>query len=87
MSNTFPFRIETPSGIFIEGQISSLEVRTMVGYLGIMARHEPIVAACPPGKIRICQEGEWTSFSTSRALLSSDGEKVCILTSLVKLAI
>lgn len=83
----FPFRIETPSGVFVEGRIAQLEVRTYVGALGIMAGHEPIVAACPPGRIRILQDGEWTSFSLSRAILVSDGETVKVLTSLAKLAV
>lgn len=83
----FPFRIETPSGVFIEGRIAQLEVRTYVGSLGIMAKHEPIVAACPPGKIRILQDGEWTAFAVSRAILVSDGEKVKVMTSLAKLAV
>ncbi len=83
----FPFRIETPSGVFIEGRIAQLEVRTYVGSLGIMAKHEPIVAACPPGKIRILQDGEWIAFAVSRAILVSDGEKVKVMTSLAKLAV
>lgn len=83
----FPFRIETPSGVFIEGRIAQLEVRTYVGALGIMAGHEPIVAACPPGRIRILQDGEWTAFTVSRAILVSDGETVKVMTSLAKLAV
>ena len=84
---TFPFTIETPSGTFIEGDITSLEVTTYEGRLGVMARHEPLVAACPPGLLRICQEGEWVSFRASRALLVADGTAVKFLTAQAKLAV
>ncbi len=84
---TFTFQIETPSGIFIEGAITQLQLRTYDGALGIMASHEPIVAACPPGKIKILQEGEWTTFTISRAILMSDGVTVRLLTSLARLSV
>lgn len=85
--NAFRFTIETPSGTFIEGDITSLEVTTYEGRLGVMAHHEPLVAACPPGRLRICQEGEWVSFHASRALLVADGVTVKLLTSQAKLAV
>ncbi len=88
MANTFHFSIETPAGIFIEGDdITQLEVSTPIGRLGVMAHHEPMVAACPPGKIRICQGGEWTTFRTSRAILVADGTAVKLLTPLARLVL
>lgn len=84
----FHFSIETPSGTFIEGDdITSVEITTGEGKLGIMARHEPIVAACPPGLMRICQGGEWITFRTSRAILVGDGTSVKLLTPLARLAV
>lgn len=88
MSTPFHFSIETPSGTFISGDdITEVEVLTFEGKLGIMARHEPIVAACPPGKMRICQDGEWTTFYADRSLLVSDGTQVKLLTAEAHLAI
>ncbi len=88
-ATAFHFCIETPSGIFIEGDdITEVEVTTPVGKLGILAHHEPMVAACPPGIMRICQGGEWTSFRTSRAILVVDeAGSVKLLTPLARLAI
>ena len=84
----FHFSIETPSGVFIEGDdITSVEVTTDIGKLGIMARHEPLVAACPPGLMRICQGGEWITFRTNRAILVCDGQTVKLLTPLARLAV
>lgn len=89
MENAFHFSIETPSGIFIEGSdITHVEVTTPLGKLGVMARHEPLVAACPPGIVRIRHNsGEWTNFRTSRAILVADGSSVKVLTSLARLSI
>ena len=84
---TFPFSILTPSGVFIEGSVTAVEVTTYEGSLGVMANHEPMVAACPAGLMRICQEGEWVTFRTSRALLVADGTDVRLLTSVAKLAV
>ncbi|HIV09235.1 MAG TPA: hypothetical protein IAC79_03885 [Candidatus Spyradenecus faecavium] len=88
MDTPFHFSIETPSGVFIEGDdITAVEVATSVGKLGVLARHEPMVAACPPGIIRIRQGGEWVSFRTSRAILVTDGKTVKLLTPLARLAV
>lgn len=88
MDTPFHFSIQTPSGIFVEGDdITLVEVTTAIGRLGIMARHEPLVAACPPGIVRICQAGEWVTFRTSRAILVVDGEAVKLLTPLARLAL
>lgn len=88
METPFHFSIETPSGTFISGDdITYLEVVTEVGRLGIMANHEPMVAACLPGKIRICQGGEWVTFRTSRAILIVGDNTAKLLTPLARLAI
>ena len=43
---TFPFRILTPGGTIVGGDVTHVQVRTQVGSLGVMARHAPMVAAC-----------------------------------------
>lgn len=89
MDTPFHFQIQTPSGIFVEGDdITEVEVSTAEGKLGVMARHEPMIAACPPGLMRIRQGGEWVTFRTSRAILVVDGKgAVTLLTPLARLAV
>ncbi|MDO5462529.1 MAG: hypothetical protein Q4F99_03480 [bacterium] len=88
MERPFHFQIETPSGIFIEGDdITAVIVTTPVGQLEVLAMHEPIVAACSPGLVKIRQGEEWMTFRTSRAILLSDGKDVKLITSLARLAI
>lgn len=79
--NTFPFSLLTPDGTIVEGDVTQVEVRTYSGSLGVLARHEPMVAACPPGAIRIHQGGVWVHFRTGSAVLTTDGTSARILTS------
>lgn len=77
---TFPFRILTPGGTIIGGDVTHVQVRTQVGALGVMARHAPMVAACPAGLVRIQQEGVWVGFKTDEAVLTTDGIRATLLT-------
>jgi len=77
---TFPFSILTPGGTIVSGEVTQVEVRTYVGSLGVMAGHAPMVAACPGGIVRIQQDGVWVRFKTEDCLLTTDGEKVTVLT-------
>ncbi len=81
MNATFPFSLLTPDGTLVEGQVTEVQIRTFDGSLGVMARHEPMVAACPPGTVRICQDGIWVAFHTERAVLTTDGSSARLLTS------
>ena len=78
---TFPFSILTPGGTVVSGEVTQIEVRTYVGSLGVMAGHEPMVAACPAGVVRLQQDGVWVRFKADTGLLTVDREKVTLLTS------
>lgn len=78
---TFPFSILTPGGMIVSGDVTQIEIRTYVGSLGVMAKHEPMVAACPAGVVRIQQDGVWVRFKIEAGLLTADGVKATVLTS------
>ncbi len=78
---TFPFSILTPGGTIVSGDVTQVEVRTHVGALGVMAKHEPLVAVCPAGIVRIQQDGAWVRFKSEEFILTTDGEKATVLTS------
>jgi F-type H+-transporting ATPase subunit epsilon len=84
--NTFPFSILTPSGSIVDGDVAQIEVRSYVGSLGIMADHEPLVAACPAGVVRILQDGEWVRFKTECGILTVDRERATFLTPFAQFA-
>ncbi|HRR35292.1 MAG TPA: hypothetical protein P5026_14425 [Kiritimatiellia bacterium] len=77
---TFPFKILTPGGTIVGGEVTHVQVRTLAGSLGVMARHAPMVAACPAGRVRIQQEGVWVEFKTDEAVLTTDGRQAILLT-------
>ena len=83
---TFPFSILTPSGTIVSGDVTQIEVRTYVGSLGILARHEPLVAACPAGLIRLQQDGAWVDFKSEAFILTTDGTKATLLTPFAQFA-
>jgi F-type H+-transporting ATPase subunit epsilon len=83
---TFPFSILTPGGTIVSGDVTQIEVRTYVGSLGIMANHEPLVAACPAGVVRIQQDGVWVRFKTEAFLLSVADAKATLITPFAQFA-
>ncbi len=83
---TFPFRILTPGGTIVSGDVIHVQVRTQEGALGVMARHAPMVAACPAGRVRIQQEGVWVEFKTDEAVLAIDGAQAILLTAYAQYA-
>ena len=76
----FPFSLLTPAGALIEGDAVFVGVRSTEGALGVLARHAPLVAACPPGVVRVQRENGWNYFATTDAVLTTDGRKVVLLT-------
>jgi F-type H+-transporting ATPase subunit epsilon len=85
-NKTFPFRILALGGEVLRGDVTQIEVKTFEGSLGVMAGHEPLVAACPAGIIRIEQDGGWVRFKAEAFILTVDGETATILTPAAKYA-
>jgi F-type H+-transporting ATPase subunit epsilon len=56
MTAPFKLKIITPDKVFFDGETSNVIVRTTVGDKGILARHEPYVAALPIGTMRIMKK-------------------------------
>lgn len=54
----FSLKIVTPDGVFFDGQVEELVVRTTTGDVGIMAGHINLVAALGMGKATIIQDGK-----------------------------
>ena len=54
----FRLRILTPEGVVFDGEAEMITVRTTVGEKGILARHEPYVAALGIGQAKVRINGE-----------------------------
>jgi len=76
----FPFSILTPAGALMTGEAMFVGVRSVDGALGVLAQHAPMMAACPPGVVRVQRADGWNFYATGPAILSTDGRKVVVLT-------
>ena len=76
---TFHLQIYTPDRLFFDGETENLIVRTTVGDKGILARHEPYVAALPIGKLKIKLNGEFRTAAVSEGVVKVSKDKTVIL--------
>ena len=76
---TFHLQIYSPDRLFFDGETENLIVRTTVGDKGILARHEPYVAALPIGKLKIKLNGEFRTAAVSEGVVKVSKDKTVIL--------
>ncbi len=77
--STFFLSVVTPDGIFFEGQVRRVVVRTRTGDVGIMAGHISYVAALGIGKLRITLDGGVRVAAVADGVLKVSKEKTVIL--------
>ena len=75
----FPVEIVTPEGEVFAEEVQMLSTRTAVGTIGILARHEPLLALLEPTELRLYRSDEeivrfaqsegYLQFQDNRALL------------------
>ncbi len=76
----FKLQIITPDGVFFDGMTENIIVRTTVGDKGILAKHEPYVAALPIGKFKMKTEsGEYRYGAIASGTIKVDKDKTVIL--------
>lgn len=76
-----PFKLEiiTPDKVFFSGEVENVIVRTTVGDKGILARHEPYVAALPIGKLKVKIDGQFRIAAVSEGVIKVSSDKTVIL--------
>jgi F-type H+-transporting ATPase subunit epsilon len=81
----FKLKIITPSKVFFDGETENVIVRTTVGDKGILARHEPYIAALPTGKMRVMRkdkkEYRVAAISTGTIRVKENGDTVILVQS------
>jgi F-type H+-transporting ATPase subunit epsilon len=77
--NTFPATLRTPRQTVFEGPVQACFVRAVDGDLGILAGHEPVVTALPPGRVRLKTAGGERLFVTGDAALDVAGGSLRVL--------
>ena len=61
----FNLKAVTPDKVFFDGQVENVILRTTAGDKGILAQHEPYVAALPFGTVRVKSETGWRNAAIS----------------------
>ncbi len=77
---TLQCEILTPEGCAFSGEAEMIVVPGSEGGLGVLPRHQPIVARLDVGEIRVkLSASEWRTFAASDGYFSMQGEKALVL--------
>ena len=81
MPSLFKLNICTPEKTIFDGQVSSLCLPEESGYLGVLARHAPLISTLMPGKIifKDAQGTLNTVLSASKGVFEIANNRVIIL--------
>ena len=75
----FKLQIITPDGVFFDGMTENVIVRTTVGDKGILAHHEPYVAAITISKFKVKIDGDFRFGAIASGVIKVGKEKTVIL--------
>lgn len=75
----FKLQIITPDGVFFDGETDNLILRTTVGDKGILAHHEPYVAALPIGKFKVKLNGNYRYGAVASGIVKVSKDKTVVL--------
>lgn len=67
-------KVITPNGMYFEGEVNRVDVKTTNGYMGIMANHIPLVGNIVPSKLTIASsKDEQSAISGGVIYIEKDG--------------
>jgi F-type H+-transporting ATPase subunit epsilon len=76
----FPAEVITPEGEVFSEEIEMLSTRTSVGTIGILARHEPVLAILEPTELRLYRsESEIVRFAQAEGYLQFQDNRALVL--------
>ncbi len=78
--HTFAVEVLTPEGEVFNGEVVQLSTRTMVGEVGILANHSPLLASLKPTELRLkISETETRRYAQSHGMLQVFGNHAQVL--------
>lgn len=76
----FPAQVVTPEGEVFSEEIEMLSARTTLGTIGILARHEPLLALLEPSELRLYRsEEEIVRFAQAEGYLQFVDNRALVL--------
>ena len=69
---SFKLKIVTPRGIYYEGEVEIVNVRSIVGQLGILADYAPLTTVLEIDEMNFLEQGERKEFALSGGFLYVD---------------
>lgn len=76
----FPAKVVTPEGVLFDGEVRELEVTSVSGGLGILARRAPIVADLKLGHVRAeLEDGTWKTWATEEGFVQASDSTATIV--------
>jgi F-type H+-transporting ATPase subunit epsilon len=76
----FPAEVLTPEGEVFSGEIEQLSTQTVVGSLGVLANHEPVLARLEPAELRLYRsEDDVVRFAQAEGYLQFAANRALVL--------
>jgi F-type H+-transporting ATPase subunit epsilon len=76
----FPVEVLTPEGEVFSDEVEMLSTRTVVGSIGVLAHHEPVLARLEPTELRLYRsEAEIVSFAQAEGYLQFAANRALVL--------
>lgn len=76
----FPVKVVTPEGVCYEGDARELEVTSVSGGMGILARRAPVVADLKMGRVRVqLEDGTWRTWATERGFVQASSSTATVV--------
>jgi F-type H+-transporting ATPase subunit epsilon len=76
----FPAKVVTPEGVLFDGEVRELEVTSVSGGMGILARRAPVVADLKLGQVRAeLEDGTWKTWATEEGFVQSSNSTATVV--------
>lgn len=80
MSKTIRLEILTPEGRIFNNDVAMAALPGLMGELGVLPGHEPLVASLQPGEIRITKDKQETRIAVGAGFAKINAEKILVMT-------
>lgn len=76
----FPAKVVTPEGVLFDGEVRELEVTSVSGGMGILARRSPVVADLKLGHVRAeLEDGTWKTWATEEGFVQASNSTATVV--------